>query len=179
MWPLGHAAIGYLLYRYSTQARLDDSPAVLPLCFLAVGTQFPDLVDKPLAWVLDIIHSGRGLTHSIVILGLIIIGFFLVARHHRRDEYAIAFGIGALAHALTDATEVLWDPNASAHSLLWPLFSVNFPTVLDHLFNPISELYFVAEFVLAGLAFVYWQRDGYPALEAIRDKFDQHRSQFS
>lgn len=168
MWPLGHAAIGYLCYRFATRVRFGGPPSYGPVLALAVGTQFPDLVDKPPAWFLDAVHSSSGPGHSVVVLGALTVGLACCLRPYERSEYAVAFGVGAVAHALVDAVEVLWNPYVSAGPLFWPLATVSRSPVVDSLFEPLAELYLVSEFVLAGLALGCWYRDGYPGLAPLR-----------
>ncbi|WP_436346405.1 metal-dependent hydrolase [Natronorubrum sp. FCH18a] len=173
MWPLGHAAIGYLLYRLTTRVRFDRPPGYRSVLVLMFGTQFPDLVDKPLAWILGVIPSGSGPGHSLVVLGALVIGFGCCTSWHGNREYVAAFGIGALAHALTDAVEVLWNPYTTTGSLFWPISSPSTPTVMGALFEPLSELYFIAEFALVGIVLGWWYRDGCPGLERIRTALRQ------
>lgn len=58
MWPWGHAAIGYLLFSMDTRLRYGRRPGGPATILLFFGTQFPDLVDKPLAWTLPLLPSG-------------------------------------------------------------------------------------------------------------------------
>ncbi len=172
MWPLGHVAIAYLLYTLATHTRFDAPPAHIPALILVVGSQFPDLVDKPLAWYLGVIPTGRSLAHSLLLLVPLSIGLFLIARHYNRSEYGIAFAIGALSHTLVDALPAVWG-ETNPSFLLWPALPVESyesgaPTILGLLQNSIGEPYFLAEFVLAAFALVAWRRDGYPGLEPIR-----------
>ncbi len=172
MWPLGHVAIAYLLYTAATHSRFNAPPAHVPALILVVGSQFPDLVDKPLAWYLGVIPTGRSLAHSLVLLVPLSIGIYLLARRYGRTEYGVAFAIGALSHTLVDALPAVWG-GTNPSFLLWPLLSVESyesgaPTVLGLLQNSIGEPYFLAEFVLAAFALVAWRRDGYPGLDPIR-----------
>jgi hypothetical protein len=61
MLPLGHAALGYLLYTVAGRVSGKQVPLRYAIVPLAVGTQFPDLVDKPLAYldVLAYLDSAR------------------------------------------------------------------------------------------------------------------------
>ena len=62
--PLGHAALAYLLYSGLVLSRTRRRPRYLACVPLAVGSQFPDLVDKPLAYV-GVLSYGRSLAHSV------------------------------------------------------------------------------------------------------------------
>ena len=172
MWPLGHAAVAYLLYSLSHRGRFDAPPELGPLVALAVGSQFPDLVDKPLAWYLGQLPTGRTLAHSLLVLVPLSVLVVLVARRYDRTEYGVAFGVGALSHATVDALPVLWNEDASADFLLWPLVSVEAyeegaPSVVSLFLDSLSEPYFLSEFVLAAVAFALWRRDGSPGLERL------------
>ncbi|OVE85711.1 metal-dependent hydrolase [Natronolimnobius baerhuensis] len=172
MWPLGHAAVGYLLYTLATRARFDRPPTALALCALLVGTQFPDLVDKPLAWYVGVLPTGRTLAHSLLVLIPVSLVVLALARRYDRTELGFAFVLGALSHAVVDVIPALWgaaDPNM----LLWPLVPVEAyesgpPTVVGLFLASLSDPYFLLEFVLAALALVAWRRDGYPGLELVR-----------
>ncbi len=171
MWPLGHLAIAYLLYALWTRSR-GRIPTAIPVVIVAVGSLFPDLVDKPLAWYLDVLPTGRTLTHSLLVLVPLCLVVFAVADRYDRREYGIAFGIGALSHSLVDAAPALWG-GTDAGFLLWPLVPVEAyedgaPSVMELLLASLSDPYFLSEFVFAAIAFVVWRADGYPGLEVLR-----------
>ena len=180
MWPIGHVAVAYICYRSSTRVRFEASPATGPALVLVIASQFPDLVDKPLAWYAGALPTGRTLAHSLVFLVPLSIVLYLLARRYDRGEYGIAFGIGAISHALVDAVPVLWNPDAEAAFLLWPLLPVapydnGAPTLAGLLGDSLTDPYFHLEFVLLAIALVLWRRDGYPGLEPIRAVFDRGR----
>lgn len=169
MWPLGHAAVGYLCYTLATRGRAGDSPTSAAVVALLVGTQFPDLVDKPLAWYLGVLPAGRSLAHSLVVLGPLCAGCYLLARRHERSELGVAFGVGALSHPLVDALPALWTPGLDAAFLLYPIVGVETyedgaPTAIELLLATLPEPWFQLEFVLAALALTVWSRDGAPGL---------------
>ncbi|MXV60994.1 metal-dependent hydrolase [Natronorubrum sp. JWXQ-INN-674] len=173
MWPLGHAAVAYLCYTVATRARFDAPPAHIPVLVLVFGSQFPDLVDKPLAWYLGVIPTGRTLAHSLLVLAPLSIAVYALASRYGRSEYGIAFAIGALSHSLVDALPALWGDTASAEHLLWPVtpvepYETGAPSVLQLFQDSLGDPYFLSEFVLAAIAFVLWRRDGYPGLEPFR-----------
>ena len=172
MWPWGHLAVAYLCYTVYTNYRLNEQPAAVPVVLLGFGALFPDLVDKPLAWYLGVLPTGRTLAHSLLVLVPLSIGVILLARRYDRSEYGVAFAIGAISHALVDAAPVLWDPTASADFLLWPLVSVDTyesgaPTVLELLQGSLTDPYFLSEFVLLAITLVVWRHHGYPGIEVI------------
>ena len=172
MWPLGHAAIAYICYSVFTRTTLERPPAHLPVLAVLLGSQFPDLVDKPLAWYLGVLPTGRTLAHSLLFLIPVTIAVYLLADRYGHRLSGIAFGIGALSHTLVDAAPALWggtDPGF----LLWPVVPVEAyesgaPTVTDLFLASLNDPYFLSEFVFAAIALVLWRRDGYPGLEPIR-----------
>ena len=48
MWPWEHLTIGYLAYSLLSRLAWRRPPTVGTAITVAFGTQFPDLVDKPL-----------------------------------------------------------------------------------------------------------------------------------
>ncbi|MFP8889730.1 metal-dependent hydrolase [Natrialbaceae archaeon A-CW2] len=179
MWPLGHAAVAYLLYSLWTRTTQNgatfrqpgaEGSASIAVVFLLVGSQFPDLVDKPLAWYLGVLPTGRTLAHSLLFLvPLVLVVVAATARHDRLErEYGFLFGLGAISHVVVDAVPALWGGGDWYH-LLWPLTSVEAyesgaPSVVDLFVASLGDPYFLLEFVLAGIALVVWYRDGRPGL---------------
>jgi len=102
MWPWGHLASGYLVY--SLLVRLSGGvPRDYTTLALVFGTQFPDLVDKPLAWTFGVIPNGRSLTHSVfTAVFLILAARFLLGRYGY-GSLSTAFGVGYLVHLAGDA----------------------------------------------------------------------------
>ena len=173
MWPLGHVAVAYLCYTAATRARFDAPPAHVPALLLVLGSQFPDLVDKPLAWYLTVLPTGRSLAHSLLLLVPLTTTLYLIGRQYDRSEYGVAFGIGAISHTFADVLPMLWNSTTRPNQLLWPIVPVEPyeggpPTILGLLRDSLSDPYFLTELALAAVAFVYWRRHGYPGLEPIR-----------
>ncbi|WP_137289815.1 metal-dependent hydrolase [Natronorubrum halophilum] len=180
MWPLGHVAVAYLCYTLATRARFDAPPAHVPALILVLGSQFPDLVDKPLAWYLRVIPTGRTLAHSLFLLVPLSIAAYALASHYDRREYGIAFAIGAFSHVVVDALPAIWRPEADANHLLWPAIPVEEyeqvpPTVLGLLQDSATDPYFLLEFVLAAITFTLWRQHGYPGLAALRAALERVR----
>jgi hypothetical protein len=120
MWPWEHLAVGYLTLSllWRTRGRPVDGRLALAL---AVGTQFPDLVDKPLAWQFALLTNARSLAHSLFVavpLGLLVLA--VAARRHR-PEWGVAFAVGYITHLFGDALP----PLVAGHYgelafLVWP-----------------------------------------------------------
>lgn len=171
MWPLGHAAIAYLCYSLLMRYQFDRQPTALGVVIVVLASQLPDLVDKPLAWYLTVLPTGRSLAHSLVVLLPLAMAGYLFARSLSREVEGIAFGIGLIAHTLTDAIPVFWGDTSISY-LLWPLLPVTpyedgSPTIIGLLLQSLGEPYFYTEFVFAGIALIVWRFDGYPGLRSL------------
>jgi hypothetical protein len=135
MWPWGHLGLGYLLalpYLLATDSHGDRAVAAL-----AVGTQFPDAVDKPLAWTVSVLPYGRTLAHSLFAVAAVAVAlrWLSVAVTLRR-----AFLVGWLTHLAGDAFyPVLAGDFGAAAFVAWPLLPLPAPEVgqsfLAHLRN--------------------------------------------
>lgn len=136
MLPLGHLAFAYLWYVAYAAVGTHRLPARLALVPLAIGSQFPDLVDKPLAY-LEVLTYGRSLAHSVFPLAGCAVAVWWVATRLRgrwasetlperlRVVTPTAFAVGYASHLLGDTYRFLlagdlWD----ARFLVYPLFSV-------------------------------------------------------
>lgn len=168
MWLLGHAAAGYLCYSFATRTWLERTPGHLAVLVLLVGTQFPDLIDKPLAWYVGVLPTGRTLTHSLLVLVPLSVSVLVLTRRAARGEYGDAFVVGALSHVVFDALPALWSAT-SLNFLLWPTLPLGphesgAPSLVELVTESVGEPYFLLQFGLAAVALVYWRRDGYPGL---------------
>lgn len=67
MWPWGHLAVGYLLYSAAVRLRTGRPPRAAAVVLLLAGTQLPDVVDKPLAWVYHVVPQGYAVGHSVFV----------------------------------------------------------------------------------------------------------------
>jgi len=176
MWPWTHLAFGYLvvslLWRVRTR-RFDGAAAVAA----AVGTQFPDLVDKPLAWGFGVLPAGRSLAHSVFAAATVsAIVLYVAARCDRLDP-ALAFVVGYGTHLAGDALPKL--PAGDFDSLtflLWPLLPLPEYDGADAVAANLSEVVaapasylFASPSRLAFLAVVVavWAADGFPGAAAV------------
>ncbi|WP_224332697.1 metal-dependent hydrolase [Haloprofundus halobius] len=103
MWPWGHLAFGYVCYSLWSRLDAGSPPSGVATLALAFGTQFPDLVDKPLAWTLRLLPSGRSLTHSAFTMVFVVAAVYVYARRRGKRELAVAFGVGYASHLLGDS----------------------------------------------------------------------------
>lgn len=165
MWPWGHLAVGYLLYSYvQKHTVLKDKPVLA----LLLGTQFPDIVDKPLAWTFTVLPTGRTLGHSLLITGILV---FIVYRFtvpgSRQRELLGVFGLGYLSHLAADALLPIieWELQYLSF-LIWPLVQSptyeTAPSFSAHLASIELTPFFIAQLVLAGMALRRWLKDGMP-----------------
>ncbi|WP_058826328.1 metal-dependent hydrolase [Haloferax sp. Q22] len=123
MYPLGHLALGYLLV--VALARVRDwkprFPHGLTLLILAVGTQLPDLIDKPLAYA-GVLPNGRSLAHSLlIVVPVVFLGVrYLTRRGYQYEARALAVAIGS--HIVGDSyLLVLRQEWRELGFLLWPV----------------------------------------------------------
>ncbi|MFB6163281.1 MAG: metal-dependent hydrolase [Halococcoides sp.] len=122
----------------------------------------PDLIDKPLAWTVELLPAGRSLAHSAIVLGPAIVLFAVLVDRHRR--VIVAGAIGIVSHLAGDALGPILDGDIDALAFLaWPLLAP--PTYraeqsfLAHLraleLTPLVAL----ELLLVGLAIGVWAFD--------------------
>lgn len=198
MWPWEHLAVGYLCYSLAVHLVASRSPGGWPVIAVAVGTQFPDLVDKPLAWSLGVLPSGHSLAHSLLVA--IPVSVLVVALGWRLDRdvdapsadfgrtrVGAAFAFGYLSHLPGDALyPALVGKELNVGFLFWPVVpavesggSVGLETMVRALFGRyVSELayptlspYLAVELCLFLLVFLLWLYDGTPPLRALWSRF--------
>jgi hypothetical protein len=167
MWPWGHLAAGYLVYRLGRRPL--DGLAVLAL---VVGTQIPDLIDKPLAWTIPLLPNGRSLSHSLLIVPplLLVVAYLASGRRHR---VVVALTVGYLAHLATDGLYPLIEGEIYYLGFLgWPLippieYEGATQGILAHFLTfqltPRSGF----EILLFGIAILAWVLDGKPGYREI------------
>lgn len=185
MWPWGHVAVAYLCwiaYARIADAEADDGTAIW---IVAVAALIPDLIDKPLAWYVGVLPTGRSLGHSLVLLIPLSILVYLWARRVSRPHWGVAFGIGVISHAILDALPVLWRDDMSATFLLYPLLSIEgygergTPTVTELFFAGLGDPYFLLEIPLAAIAGFLWYRQGCPGIPPLADVFSRRQEEQS
>lgn len=87
-----------------------------------LGSQFPDLVDKPLAHQFVVLPSGRVFMHSLPIALPVVLAIGLYGWRTNRLGLSVAFGFAHLSHLLTDHTRTLLGTTPQVPpELLWPL----------------------------------------------------------
>jgi hypothetical protein len=176
MWPWAHAAVGYLLYAAYRRLRASETPTGPAVILLGLGTQLPDLVDKPLAWYLDVLPYGRSFAHSLVTgVPLVMLPIALLLYRRGQRGLAVAFSIGYLSHLAGDGyVAVLRGEFVDLHYLGWPLLSLpqaetEVEGLLTHLRDIEGSPVFVFGLLLTVLALGLWIRHGVPGLLTLRD----------
>ena len=170
MWPWGHVALGYLLYVVYVWTVTRDRPTGMGVIALLVGTQTPDLIDKPLAWYFHVLEYGRSLAHSVLTGGLILLAVVWYLRRQGHRTAAAAFAVGYLSHLVGDSyTFVLAGTWENLAFLVWPLLPIpNAETELEGLFAHLARLDASAVYsegvLLAGGVFLLWLYQGAPGL---------------
>ena len=173
MWPWGHLAFGYVLYSVLVRVRWGRAPDGSAALGVAFGTQFPDLVDKPLAWSLHVLPSGRSLAHSLLIATCLIALVGLYCRRRGRPELAVAFGVGYLSHLVGDAIgPFLTGEYAYAFFLAWPLAPLppygDEGGVLSHFASIEFTPFFLVQVGVSLSILGLWVFDGAPGLARVR-----------
>jgi len=176
MWPLGHAAVAYLLVSYGGEWGWLPRPDFALVATVLFASQTPDLIDKPLAWYLPVLPAGRSLGHSLFLLLPVCLLAVAIGRRRGWPALGLAVTLGLLSHVALDVTPALWG-GEGWRFLVWPIRSIDgfdtAPSILAMLEANLDDPWFQLEFVLAGLALVRWRGDGYPGLAWLRADDDR------
>ena len=183
MWPWEHLAVGYLAYSAYTHLRGKGAPTAPAVVALAVGTQFPDLVDKPLAWTFGVLPSGHSLAHSLFVAVPLALLAIQVGWVTDRKAVGGAFAFGYLSHLPADVYyPLLVGGEANYGFLFWPLvpapqteasigfaemFRTLFGRYLTELFHTQLTPYLAVELGLLLSVLALWLYDGIPPLGAL------------
>lgn len=170
MWPWGHLALGYLVYSLAVHLRDRRAPDGVAAVALAFGTQFPDLVDKPLAWTLEVLPHGHSLAHSLITTVVVIAVVTVVLPRRGYGRVAAAFAVGYVSHLFGDALSPVLEGELSAlRFLAWPVVPAVESATEGSFVAQLRELSldaFLAFELAMGLAvFALWLRDGAPGLD--------------
>lgn len=122
MMPWEHllvAAVPVVSYTLLRDGRVPGGAVVLAV---VVGSQFPDLVDKPLAWQFGVLPNGRMFMHSLVVAAPFSLAVLALSWRLDRRRVGGAFVAGHLLHVPGDfyATLPGWPPPLP-NNMLWPL----------------------------------------------------------
>ena len=179
MWPWEHLVFGYLLFSGTVHLLGGRAPGDRAAVVLAVATQIPDLIDKPLGWVVGVLPAGRSLGHSLFFFAALFLAAWAIERWVGARLALGAFAVGYLSHLVGDVIYPLaLGKDLSVGFLLWPLLPVEsggvggvVPHVWDlwdayaeYLLSTAGGLALLLElsFLVAGL--VVWLADGAPGI---------------
>ncbi|TMT85760.1 metal-dependent hydrolase [Haloterrigena sp. H1] len=177
MWPWEHLAFAYALYSVTRNVGFRTSPSARETIAVAVGSQFPDLVDKPLGWTFGFAESGYSIGHSIFVAPAVCLVAYAVAARWGNRALAGAFSLAYLSHPIGDMLSHLFrDGTVDSRIVLWPIASppaTDYGGFLDHLILYLARYVYhllaggvtpqIVVQSLLGLAVVaLWLSDGAP-----------------
>ena len=185
MWPWEHLALGYVLYSLGVHAFEGRAPRGPPVVVLALATQVPDLVDKPLAWVFHLTAVGYSVGHSLLVVGPALAAALALAhrRGRRTPRLVVAYAVGHLSHLAGDVVyPALMGKGLQIQRLFWPLAAYE-PTdagavahVAAYLRRYVGQVLsgeagplFVVQVGLVAVLLVVWLADGAPGLRTVWD----------
>jgi glycosyltransferase involved in cell wall biosynthesis len=168
MWPWGHLVVGYVFYSllaYLRSWRIDGYVVFV----VALGTQLPDLIDKPLAWAFGVLPSGRSLAHSLIIAILVVVLVIVYYHQRNRPLLGVGFGVGYLSHLVADGAYYLPSKQYEYYSyLFWPFVSQpsysTEPSFVAHFLSIDPGPYFLLQFGLVGATFGLWLWQSTPGI---------------
>lgn len=124
MWPWEHLAFAYVLYSLLTNVIFRASPSTGETIVVIVGSQVPDLIDKPLAWTFGITETGYSIGHSIFVAPIVCLAVYAVASRRGHSALAGAFSLAYLSHPFADLlSQFLREPVVDLRTILWPIAS--------------------------------------------------------
>jgi hypothetical protein len=171
MWPPGHLALGYVAASLASRTTRGRSPDALHLPWIVLGSQFPDLIDKPLSWTFGILPGGRTLAHSAFAAVAVAVVAVAVGRR-LRSHAGVAFAAAYASHLVGDAIRpALAGDVAGLRFLLWPVVPYRGAPgeevdLLARLASMSLSGGLTVELVLAGAVALLWLVDGAPGVGA-------------
>jgi len=180
MWPWEHLAVGYVAFSLWCRLPGRGKPRTGAVLAVVFGSQFPDLVDKPLGWGTTLLPSGTSLAHSLLIAVPVALTVVAVGRQFGRPTAGVGFGLSYLVHLPGDVVyPALLGGDLKLGFLLWPLIPADpspptavidrvgelFTIFLAELATPAAYQFLVVEALLLGAALLLWRADGHPGLE--------------
>lgn len=193
MWPWEHVALGYLLFAFVRCGLGWPQPTDGDAVNVVVGTQLPDLIDKPLAWSLGALSTGTAFGHSIWFLGLMVVVTVSAGVRYGRGTLLAALTIGIASHLIGDVLFAIAVGSAMTYELvLWPIvtaspepstgllaaIAANWHEFVAFLDSPRGRWYLLAEAGMVLAAGGVWLRDGAPGPGILR-WFASLRSRYS
>lgn len=102
MWPWEHLVVAYIGYSLFANAIVRRSPSSRETVAVDVGSQLPDLGDKPLAWTLGFTDAGYSIGRSICFAPTVCLTAYAVASRRGNRVLAGAFPIAYGSRLATD-----------------------------------------------------------------------------
>lgn len=122
MWPWEHLAVGYLCYSFGVRVVGRDPPTDVEVAVLAVATQVPDLVDKPLSWKFGMFPTGHAVGHSAFVAVPVGVAVLVGAKRLGRLRTGVAYDVGYWSHLAADVMDPLRSGGTPVVSrILWPI----------------------------------------------------------
>ena len=122
MRPIEHFIVALLPVLVVVIAVKRRLPSLQLIGVVFVGSQFPDLIDKPLALELGLIPTGRVFMHSLPTALPVLLVVAWYGWRTRRSHLSAGFIFAHLSHILADNYRVLTGSEPSIPpDILWPL----------------------------------------------------------
>jgi hypothetical protein len=122
MFPAGHLLFALVPVCVYVVLRDRQLPSPHLIAVVGFGSQFPDLIDKPLHLESHVIVSGRVGTHSLPIAIPIALAVIWYARKTERFRGGLAFVFAYGTHIYGDVRHTLFSPDRNiSPDLFWPL----------------------------------------------------------
>ncbi len=187
MWPWDHLAVGYLVVSLWRRARSGRPPRGAEAVAVVVGSQLPDLVDKPLGWGTTLLPSGHSLAHSLPVVLPTSLAVYLISRRFNRGDVGVAFALAWLSHLPGDVFyPMVLGRSPNVAFLFWPFVDlppsdtvalagrvvellVQFAAFLR---TPQGVVFLLVELALLSVTLLVWWRDGWPGLGLVRRLLD-------
>ena len=101
--------------------RIGAALRVVDYRFLALGAILPDLIDKPLAWLIlpDLLEATRSIGHGLI-LSTVLLAAGYISNRRKRGNLILSLAMGCLSHLVLDG---MW---GEPQTLLWPAFGWEF-----------------------------------------------------
>ncbi|MFP8953657.1 metal-dependent hydrolase [Natrialbaceae archaeon A-arb3/5] len=190
MWPWEHAVVAYVLYSALSHALARAPPSTRETVAVLVGSQLPDLVDKPLAWTFGITETGYSIGHSMFVAPVVCLAVYVVAVRNGDRRLADAFSLAYLSHLVTDVLNpirsgrppelrvVLWpvsSPPTGDHGGFIDHFGVYFVRYMNAILADGLSTGIALQFLLGTAVLALWLYDGAPIASdcwrLLRDRF--------
>lgn len=184
MWPWEHLAFAYLLATGLSWTGWRSPPSDVAAVAVAVGSQLPDLIDKPLAWWFGVVASGRSMAHSLLFVAVLLVVVGVLSRRLGAPRAGALFGIAVLSHLAGDVIyPLVVEGELRLGFLFWPFVTDHhngeeihliahvldlFADFVHVLGTPGGTLLLAADLVMFATAVIVWVHDGLPGLDLIR-----------